>query len=149
MLAMWRVRGTTIPLWSGGRAEWRYVCPGLESDDVVEIVSPCDQGEVAPGEVVLVELAAVHHARGESVRRRLLDPEVVDLRPGEEHVQQLSPGHPRAIGGMQILIGPAVDSQPPLGFTARRLETGRHDGGGLRVSRCRRRMRCCERASPT
>lgn len=39
----------------GGRAEWRYVCPGLESDSLVELVSPCDEGEVMPGETVLVD----------------------------------------------------------------------------------------------
>ncbi|MDT8341630.1 MAG: efflux RND transporter periplasmic adaptor subunit [Longimicrobiales bacterium] len=38
-----------------GRAEWRYVVTGMESDSLVEIVVPSDEGEVRPGEIVLVD----------------------------------------------------------------------------------------------
>lgn len=40
-----------------GRAKWRYVIPGLESEDLIEIVAPGpddDEDFVEPGEVVLI-----------------------------------------------------------------------------------------------
>jgi len=65
---------------SGGRAEWRYVCPGLESDAVVEILSPCDQGEVSPGEMVLID---GHHYLVHDAPVQLVDnPAVEGGRPG-------------------------------------------------------------------
>jgi RND family efflux transporter MFP subunit len=63
-----------------GRAEWRYVCPGLESDSIVEILSPCDEGEVAPGEIVLVD--GHHYLVHDAPVRLVEDPVSEGGRPG-------------------------------------------------------------------
>jgi HlyD family secretion protein len=64
----------------GGRAEWRYVCRGLESDAIVEILSPCDEGEVAPGDVVLVD--GHHYLVHDAPVRLVDDPASAGGRPG-------------------------------------------------------------------
>ena len=63
-----------------GRAEWRYVCPGLESDSLVEIVIPCDEGTVEPGETVLVD--GHHYLVHDAVVRLVEDPADEEGRPG-------------------------------------------------------------------
>jgi membrane fusion protein (multidrug efflux system) len=63
-----------------GRAEWRYVCPGLESDSIVEVLSPCDEGEVAPGEVVLVD--GHHYLVHDAMVRLVENPSAEGGRPG-------------------------------------------------------------------
>jgi RND family efflux transporter MFP subunit len=65
---------------SEGRAEWRYVCPGLESDSIVEMMSPCDEGEVAPGEIVLVD--GHHYLVHDAIVRLVDDPAEQGGRPG-------------------------------------------------------------------
>jgi RND family efflux transporter MFP subunit len=63
-----------------GRAEWRYVCPGLESDSIVEVVSPCEEGEVAPGEIVLVD--GHHYLVHDAIVRLVDEPAREGGRPG-------------------------------------------------------------------
>lgn len=63
-----------------GHAEWRYVCPGLESDSIVEVVSPCDEGEVQPGEIVLVD--GHHYLVHDALVRLVEDPASEGGRPG-------------------------------------------------------------------
>lgn len=63
-----------------GRAEWRYVCPGLESDSIVELLSPCEEGEVAPGDVVLID--GHHYLVHDAIVHLVDDPTAQGGRPG-------------------------------------------------------------------
>jgi membrane fusion protein, multidrug efflux system len=47
-------RRTMLFVYRDGRAEWRYVTTGLESDELVEIVPSEETSMVEPGEIVLV-----------------------------------------------------------------------------------------------
>ena len=61
-----------------GLAKWRYVQTGHESDRLVEIL-PSEEGEVAPGEVVLVD---GHHYLAHDTPVRLVEnPELAGGRP--------------------------------------------------------------------
>jgi RND family efflux transporter MFP subunit len=61
-----------------GLAKWRYVQTGYESDRLVEIL-PSEEGEVAAGEVVLVD---GHHYLAHDTPVRLVEnPEVAGGRP--------------------------------------------------------------------
>ncbi len=48
-------RRTMLFVFESGRAKWRYVTTGLESDELVEIVPNEETSMVEPGEVVLVD----------------------------------------------------------------------------------------------
>ena len=48
-------RRTMLFVYEDGRAKWRYVTTGLESDDLVEIVPNEETSMVEPGEIVLVD----------------------------------------------------------------------------------------------
>jgi HlyD family secretion protein len=63
-----------------GRAKWRYVTTGRESEELVEIVIPSEEGEVEPGEVVLVD---GHHYLAHDTPVRLVESVVAaGGRPG-------------------------------------------------------------------
>lgn len=53
-----------------GRAKWRYVTTGLESDELVEVIENAETEMVAPGEVVLT---AGHFTLTHDARVRLVD----------------------------------------------------------------------------
>jgi membrane fusion protein, multidrug efflux system len=48
-------RRTMLFVYQDGRAQWRYVTTGLESDELVEIVPNEETSMVEPGEIVLVD----------------------------------------------------------------------------------------------
>lgn len=48
-------RRTMLFVYEDGRAKWRYVTTGLESDDLVEIVPNDETSMVEPGEIVLID----------------------------------------------------------------------------------------------
>ena len=58
-----------------GRAKWRYVTTGLESDEYVEIVESSETEMVDPGEVVLTggHFTLTHDARVRVVEDHLQD----------------------------------------------------------------------------
>jgi RND family efflux transporter MFP subunit len=63
-----------------GLAKWRYVTTGRESDTLVEIVVPSDEGVVEPGEIVLVD---GHHYLAHDTPVRLVENvEAEGGRPG-------------------------------------------------------------------
>lgn len=74
-----RNRRTMLFVLTDGRAKWRYVTPGLENDDVVELLEG-DEDWVAPGEVVLVD--GHHYLTHDAAVELADDPEAAGGRPG-------------------------------------------------------------------
>jgi len=48
-------RRSMLFVFEDGRAKWRYVTRGLESDDLVEIIPNEETDMVEPGEIVLID----------------------------------------------------------------------------------------------
>lgn len=74
-----RNRRTMLFVLEDGRAKWRYVTPGLENDDVVELLEG-DEDWVAPGEVVLVD--GHHYLTHDAAVELVDDPAAAGGRPG-------------------------------------------------------------------
>lgn len=73
-----RNRRTMLFVLEDGRAKWRYVTPGLENDDVVELLEG-DEDWVAPGEVVLVD--GHHYLTHDAAVELVDDPAAAGGRP--------------------------------------------------------------------
>lgn len=71
-------RRTMLFVFEEGRAKWRYVTPGLENDEFVELVEG-DEDWVAPGEIVLVD--GHHYLTHDAAVQLVDDPAAAGGRP--------------------------------------------------------------------